>query len=253
MEDKREHFTYGHYQQFIERLSRDYWFATFGEAKRVSETIKPLVIMRHDVDMDLEAAHKMALLEKELGISSTFFFLLRNPLYNVFSSEGSKQVKQILANGHHFGLHFDCSLYPDVSMNDLEYYISKECSMLEEFFENPIDAISFHRPGHMELNGVELGKWPNSYERIFLEVFEYFSDSRGKWARGNPLESEAFLNRRNLHILVHPIWWTETPVTPYQRLISLVEQISHRSEQYISDNCQVWDEGKKGRQTGPQS
>lgn len=244
VENRREKFTYDCYKELVCCLREVYQFTSFQEGKRIKEADRPLVIMRHDIDMDLEAAHRISSLEKDLGIHSTYFFMVCCPLYNVFSSKGSEQVRQILADGHHFGLHFDCSLYEDISVDKLSYYVSKECSLLEDFFDHPVKAISFHRPGPLELSGVELERWPNSYERVFLKRFKYFSDSRGIWANGHPLESEAFSKREDLHIAVHPVWWTESPTTPYECLASLVQQLSHRSEQYISENCQVWNEGR---------
>lgn len=116
--------------------------------------------------------------------------------------------------------------------------------MLESFFDHPIEAVSFHRPGSLELSGLELEKLPNSYEMIFREKFEYFADSRGNWARGNPLESEAFSKKKNLHICVHPIWWTIEPKTPYECLVNLVQRIDDRGKQYLSENCTVWNVGK---------
>ncbi len=77
--------------------------------------------MRHDIDMDLEAALRLSSLENDLGVYSTYFFMVRCPLY-----------------------------------------------------------------------------------KVFLEKFKYFSDSRGRWAYGHPIESEALPKRENLHILVHP-------------------------------------------------
>ena len=248
VENTRKKFTYNYYKWFVSRLCEAYSFTTFHEGKEITEVDRPLVIMRHDIDMDLEAALRMSSLEKDLGIHSTYFFLVRCPLYNVFSGDGAGQVREILSAGHHFGLHFDCVLYPDISAGNLNYYISRECQLLEQFFDHPVEAISFHRPGRLELSGIELKKWPHSYEKVFLEKFEYFSDSRGNWARGNPLESEAFLKGKNLHILVHPIWWTEAPMTPYGCLVSLTQQIGHWAEQYISENCQVWGEGRQSNQ-----
>jgi len=179
--------------------------------------------------MELEAAVSMSRLEQSLGVKSTYFFMVRCPLYNVFSGIGSEQVSQILSSEHYLGLHFDCALYNDISMKNIEHYISRECQLLEEFFGRPVEAISFHRPGQMELNGIVLSKWPNSYEEVFREDFEYFSDSRGNWARGNPINSDAFAQGKNLHILTHPIWWTDENVEPYTRLVELVEQSSKRT------------------------
>lgn len=248
VESTRKNFTYNYYKEFVSRLREAYSFTTFQEGKKITRVGGPLVIMRHDIDIDLEAALRMSSIEHDLGIHSTYFFLVRCPLYNVFSGDGAGQVREILSAGHHFGLHFDCALYPDISAGNLNYYISRECRLLEQFFDHSVEAVSFHRPGHLELSGIELEKWPHSYEKVFLEKFEYFSDSRGNWARGNPLESEAFFKRKNLHILVHPLWWAEVPMTSYECLVSLTQQIGNRTEQYISENCQVWNDGRQLRE-----
>jgi len=244
VENERHIFTLGYYEEFVSCLRKAYHLTTFQEGK--INHAPPKLIMRHDIDMDLESALRMSSLENKLGIHATYFFMVRCPLYNIFSGSGSEQVKQILANGHYLGLHFDCALYEDVSTNNLNYYVSKECQLLESFFENPVEAVSFHRPGRLELSGVELEKLPHTYERVFLEKFKYFSDSRGIWAYGNPLESEAFSKRENLHILVHPVWWTPAPVSSYQKLVSLLQQHNHQAEQYISENCKVWEKGRVG-------
>lgn len=242
MENKRERFTYGYYKEFLSRLGEVYSFTTFGEGKKTRRnTDRPLLILRHDIDMDLESALRMASLENSLGIVATYFFQVRCPLYNVFSGRGAELVHGILSHGHYFGLHFDCALYKDIAVDNINGYVNDECSLLESFFNRPVEAVSFHRPGPLELSGINLDRWPNTYEEVFLKRFEYFSDSRGDWARGNPLDSEAFSARKNLHILAHPVWWTETPLTPYECLVRLVERLGSRAEEYISASCQVWD------------
>jgi hypothetical protein len=242
MQDERHSFTLSYYEEFLSRLAEVYRFVTFQEGK--TDAAPPRLILRHDIDMSLESAIEMSSREKKLGISATYFFMVRCPLYNVFSRSGAEQVKRILETGH-LGLHFDCSIYDDISMENLSRYVLKESALLEAFFDRPVEAVSFHRPGTLELSGVELDKWPNSYEKVFLEKFEYFSDSRSRWARGNPLDSEAFMKKKNLHILVHPEWWAAAPATPYERLTSVLQDIERRSEEYISENCDVWKEGRK--------
>jgi len=101
VENERQTFTLSYYEGFLHRLSEIYRFITFQEGK-ANHTL-PQLIMRHDIDMDLESALRMSSLETGLGLTATYFFMVRNPLYNVFSSSGSEQVRQILANGHHFG------------------------------------------------------------------------------------------------------------------------------------------------------
>jgi hypothetical protein len=242
----RSKFTYQHYRQLLSKLSEIYSFTTFKEGERLSgEILKPLVIMRHDIDMELEAAVRMASLENNLDIKSTYFFMARCPIYNVFSYQGADQISEILTYGHHLGLHFDCSLYEDISVDNIDSYISKECTLLEDFFQHPVEAVSFHRPGRLVLSGIKLESWPNTYDKIFTESFQYFADSRGVWAYGHPLDSESFKKRKSLHILTHPIWWTETPHTPYECLVELVQRTGQRSEQYISENCEVWNKARQ--------
>ncbi len=245
MQNEKHSFTLGYYEEFLRRLGEVYRFVTFREGK--TDCTPPRLILRHDIDMSLEPAVEMSSVEKKLGVQATYFFMVRCPLYNVFSQSGSEQVKEILERGH-LGIHFDCSTYADISEASLGRYVARECRLLEGFFDRDVEAVSFHRPGRLELSGVELEGWPNSYEKVFLEEFRYFSDSRGKWARGNPLDSEAFAGRENLHILVHPVWWAAALATPYERLASVMRDINRWSEQYISENCQVWNEGKKGSQ-----
>lgn len=240
MEKSNEKFTYYHYREFICRLREAYTFTTFQEAKRINGGGSAgLVILRHDVDMDLESAARMSSLEKDCGVHSTYFFMLRSPLYNVFGGRGSEQVKRILADGHWFGLHVDCSLYKDITAHNLSHYVFKECLLLEQFFGQPVEAVSFHRPGRLEMSGVELDRWPHSYERVFLEEFEYFSDSKAKWIKGNPIESQAFFKRKNLHILVHPVWWNTIPMAGHECLTSVNQQIGDRNRQYMSENWKV--------------
>ena len=136
VENERSRFTLSYYEEFVRRLREVYHFTTFGEGK-VNYT-PPKLIMRHDIDMYLESALRMSLIEKRLGICTTYFFMVRCPLYNVFSPSGAEQVRQILTSGHHLGLHFDCAPYQDISAYNLNHYVLRECYLLEQFFSHPV-------------------------------------------------------------------------------------------------------------------
>lgn len=247
MSDSRKLFTYGFYKEFLSRLLEEYSFITFREGKGAPDAPgSPRAILRHDIDMDPESALRMAVIEKGLGVSSTFFFLVRNPLYNIFSGRGTELAEGILQNGHHLGLHFDCALYKDITAANINDYIEKEVFLLESYFSGTVEAVSFHRPGRLELSGLDTAGLPNTYEKVFLEKFDYFSDSRGEWSRGIPTESASFTEGKNLHILAHPVWWTETPKTPYQCLAGIMERTGRQAEEYIAENCQVWNRDKPG-------
>ena len=92
--------------QIHQFLAHDYLFVSFPEAPLLLNKQQRFVIMRHDIDFDLEKALFFAEMEAELGVQSTYFFLLRTNHYNVFSREGTDIVKRILGLGHDMGLHF---------------------------------------------------------------------------------------------------------------------------------------------------
>lgn len=241
----KSEFTYSYYEEFLSRLKEYYTFISFREGKDLSEiTGNSHAILRHDIDMDPGLAVRLSEIEADLGIVSTYFFMIRTPLYNVFSETGTKQVKEILDNGHIFGLHFDCAVYKDIANENVDSYVNGEISFLETYFDHSVEAVSFHRPGTLELGGMQLKELPNTYEKVFLEKFSYFSDSRGEWAKGNPIESETFSEQKNMHILTHPVWWNDTIKTPYQCLEGILEHCGEQAEQYISENCQVWNRDK---------
>jgi hypothetical protein len=99
----------------------------------------------------------------------------------------------------------------------------------------------------LELSGIELENLPQTYEKFFMREFKYFSDSRGIWSHGNPLESEAYSRKENLHILTHPIWWTPSPMSPFEKLLKIAENLDYSTRKYIFDNCDIWDKTKRAK------
>ena len=84
-----------------EALKTGYEFLTFKElncelysnANRTSNSGK--VLLRHDIDGDIEAALKMASIENELEIRSTYFLMLRSPCYNLLSRTNVSAICKI--------------------------------------------------------------------------------------------------------------------------------------------------------------
>ncbi len=62
---------------------------------------KPLLILRHDVDRLPQNALKTAVIEKEFGIKSTYYFRLVKGVYN------QKVIEQIAGAGHEIGYHYE--------------------------------------------------------------------------------------------------------------------------------------------------
>lgn len=237
-------FTYSDYENMVHKLKRNgYKFAAFHEAENLLEKKTPFVLMRHDVDMDLEAALRLAKIEAKSKVFSTYFFLLRTEHYNIFSKEGSEIISNILKLGHHLGLHLDCAQYSSsLIIKDLSKACNKEAELLEEWFGRHVRIVSYHRPNVRVLSGTASVSSPrkHTYMPLYNKKIKYFSDSKGKWEFGSPLESKEFKQGLPLHILVHPVWWNENPASAYETLLRLVQKKNDSLERSIAKNCSVY-------------
>jgi hypothetical protein len=65
----------------------------------------------------------------------------------------------------------------------------------------------------------------NVYEPVLKGVMAYASDSTGRWRFGHPFDSDAFHNRRPIHLLTHPIWWTQEGSDPLLKLEAWLDRI----------------------------
>lgn len=222
-------FTYLNYEIFLETLAADYEFIPFSRAKYTKEKLERKVLLRHDIDQSLIKAAKMSDIESKMGISATYFLFLKSPFYNIFSNDNEKYINRIIENNHCIGLHFDYSISWHQTLAQIPFQITQEAEFIQNYFSIKVDAISFHRPFNINfLNKLELSSFPNAYEKIFIENFKYFSDSRGCWRYGHPFDSQEYTEKKNLHLLVHPIWWNESQMSPLQTLNNFKKQYNRR-------------------------
>ena len=63
------------------------------------------IFLRHDVDLVLDAAVRMAELEAERGVTATYFLMTRSVFYNLASLEGEATLERLRGLGHAVGLH----------------------------------------------------------------------------------------------------------------------------------------------------
>lgn len=166
------------------------------------------VILRHDIDTSLEQAVRMAELEAELGVRSTYFVLLRTDFYNPASRKSREQLRRLLALGHEIGLHFDEVSYGKaLTKEETVQNIVKECNLLSALLETPVSTVSMHRPSKTTLEAnLEIPGIVNSYGQTFFHDFKYLSDSRRRW-REPVLDIVRSGEYDRLHILTHAFWY----------------------------------------------
>ncbi|MBD5550884.1 MAG: hypothetical protein HDQ96_06875 [Lachnospiraceae bacterium] len=143
------------------------------------------MILRHDIDYDIEKAVRLSAIER-VGGAGTYFVLLTSDFYNVFSKKSSEGLKQIAENGHTVAPHFDEVRYPEL-LGDVE-----------TVKEKIIEEAELNIPGMI-----------NSYGQTYFKEFKYLSDSRRRWREpvDEIIRSKGY---ERLHILTHPFWYNET-------------------------------------------
>lgn len=167
------------------------------------------VILRHDVDTDLQKALSMAQVEQAHGTKSTYFVLLTSNFYNLHSCRNRSILKEIQDMGHTVGLHFDETAYPENAGNagKIVQNIKKEMGILSETLETDIAVFSYHRPTKAILDAdIKIQGAVNSYGSLFFRQFKYLSDSRMYWRE--PVSDIIHMGTYSrLHILTHPFWY----------------------------------------------
>lgn len=197
-------FTLKDYAALIECMRKNgYTITDYTEYKKYHKA----VIIKHDVDMSLEKAAEFAEFEKSLGIRTIYNVLLCSDFYNPYSKKNMGYLKQIIAAGHDIGLHFDEVRYEEHILENID----RELELLENFVGVQVKSMSMHRPSSQTLEANYLiggGRIVNSYSKEFFKEFKYISDSRMNW-REDPFETVECGKYDRLHLLTHPIWYTD--------------------------------------------
>jgi hypothetical protein len=181
------------------------------------------LIIRHDVDFDCEFAYKMAKIEYILGVRSTYFFMLSNSIYNLFSEKNRRYVKNIKTLGHNISIHFD------FEVGDLK----KEIDIFESFFDTEVDIISIHRPDLELLNQIDV---EHTYLPKYFEDIKYFADSRGEFRFGHPLKSKEFQEGKSIHLLIHPAWWMSDKKDTIDIIENIIDRNHEMNKKFFREN-----------------
>ena len=201
-------FTLDGYRALLEAfMQRGYVAGRFSEDGPLDRHL----FLRHDLDMSIQAAVAVAKIEREAGLMTTYFVMVRTEMYNPFSKRGLADIIQLADLGHELGLHFDGSLYGE-DLEALDEAAERECAALEVLTNLPVTVISLHRPAPV-LQGLDrrIAGRLHTYSPRFFQDMGYCSDSRGDWHHGHPLDHPAVAAGRGFQLLTHPIWWQAAP------------------------------------------
>lgn len=154
------------------------------------------LFIRHDIDFFVGGWEKIPVIENQLGIKTTYYFLLDD--YNLITNKNYKYIKKyILENGHDVGLHIDFSKIIDTN------YVEKSIKILETFLDIQIKTITIHRPNKNKETDI-LNRYINPFSSLFLNNVEYISESARGWRNLNILNYKRY---NNLILATHPENW----------------------------------------------
>ncbi len=211
-------FTENAYRKLLRQLkATNYRFASF-----TTDGCDKHVLWRHDVDISMHRALKLAKIEAEEEVSATYFVNPRSDFYNLAEPETLRLVTAIEALGHEIGLHFDAGALGVKfwTIERLEDAVTTERRLIETILKRPVHAMSWHNPDQsnvLDFDDDEIGGLINAYGRRLRRDYEYCSDSNGYW-RFDPMSDVIARGFPRLHLLTHPVWWTPEPLSPSDRV-----------------------------------
>ena len=203
-------FTYVHYIETLKKARETYTFYTFGNFPENPD--KRLIILRHDVDAQIQKALKMAKVNHDLGIPATFFIRVHGP-YNPFRQFAYQAILKIAKLGHEIGLHYEPMFYTTFGL-PVEETILFEIELLDRMFNLKIKSIAPHMPSlsSSRMDSIRQ-KYNDPYLPKFFSQIKYISDSNKRWREG--CMCKWIEQRDQLQIAIHPHWWDGDSLEEY--------------------------------------
>ncbi len=191
-----------------------YRFAFFDSTPRPGD-----LLLRHDVDLSLEAALAMAELEAELAAPATYFLMTRSEFYNLDSPSGDAAIDRLRRLGHRVGLH---AVYPEAAY-DARF--------------DPV--LAWHNPDPDYLTAPVEG-YVNVMQPGFFDPEHYRSDSNQHWRHGCPHEPLGRGDFEWLQLLVHPEIWVYRGDTMRETMLAMLDaERELRIEQLEADRIDL--------------
>jgi hypothetical protein len=204
-------FSLGHYRELLE-AARDsgYRWSTFDDEPQAGD-----LLLRHDVDLSLDAAIAMAELEAEVGARATYFLMTQSVFYNLRSSEGRRALNRLRELDHAVGLH---AVWPNVELDDR------------------FDAVlAWHNPNPDYMSEPVEGA-VNVMQPPWFDPDHYRSDSNQRWRHGCPHDDLRKGTFAWLQLLVHPVIWVYPGETMGETMAAMLDAERDRRRELLAED-----------------
>jgi hypothetical protein len=208
-------FGVDHYREILDAArTGGYRFTRFDHAPENGD-----LFLRHDVDLSLDAALRMAELEAEVGVKTTYLLMTESIFYNLASSEGVAALARLRDLGHAVGLH---AVHPNAELDGRFDAVLSWHNPKPEYMAEPIPGVA------------------NAYAPPYFSREHYRSDSNQHWRSGCPHEELAAGAFQWLQILVHPEIWVFPGETMGDTMRAMVDaEKARRLEQLAADGIDL--------------
>jgi hypothetical protein len=213
-------FSLDHYRDLLEAAKTGgYRFTGFDRLPEPGD-----LVLRHDVDLSLEAAVRMAQVELEAGVSSTWFLMTRSVFYNLDSPEGEAGVDALRSLGGRIAHH---AVWPNVDLDERFESLVAWHNPETEYLTRPLDAAT------------------NVMTMPWSDPDHFRTDSNHNWRyRGReshcPHAELAQGSFDWLHLLIHPEIWVYEGATMRETMESfLAAERARRYEQLRADRIDL--------------
>lgn len=214
------------YSHFLKVLNAEYLFATFRGI--FQDNLDKFVVLRHDVDRKPEKALRMAKIEADFGIRSTYFFRVTDESFD------PKIIQEIAFLGHEIGYHYEnlstAARRLGISRGDLNSINLRYQPLLKAIFEsetkNLVHALSAPNEDSMFASLLEAGI--NDFENN-LQRFRSIVPIATIAMHGMPLLP---IDNRLL--------WTKFDYRKYDIVAEPYFDVNYNEVLYITDAGRTW-------------
>ena len=204
-------FDLTHYGELLAAAkSGGYRFAFFDREPAAGD-----LLLRHDVDLSLDAALALAELEAEAGAQATYFLMTRSVFYNLASHEGERALARLRELGHRVGLH---AVYPKLDLDERFDRVVAWHNPDPDFMRDPLDGAV------------------NVMQQPYFDPDHYRSDSNQHWRSGCPHEDLAAGSFEWLQLLTHPEIWAYPGATMRETMLSMLDGERDRDLQRLAED-----------------
>jgi hypothetical protein len=208
-------FSLDHYRELLQ-AARDggYRWASFDGEPSAGD-----LLLRHDVDLSLDAALRMAELEAGEGAAATYFLMTESVFYNLASDEGRAAVERLRELGHRVGLH---AVWPRAALDDRFDAVVAWHNPDPDYMTDPVDGAV------------------NAMQEPWFSPDTYRSDSNQRWRHGCPHDELAAGAFPWLQLLTHPEIWAFPGDTMGETMRAMLDaERDRRVEQLRADRIDL--------------